>query len=148
MDERAAQILSDLGGDADGFVARHLEPRMVAEGSLVLTATREHRAAAVRLHPPAMRHTFTILELAALLGAVDTASLTLDPTGRIAGLAQLAREGRGRLAGQGLESIDIVDPFRRPDDVYELMREQIAPAIDIIRAALTPGTEHAGGRPG
>lgn len=138
MDERAAGILERLGGAAEGFVARHLEPRMVADASLVLTATREHRAAAVRLHPRALRHTFTVRELAALLGVVDTGQLPAEPAERIAGVAELAREGRGRLLRQDPDSLDVVDPYRRSDDVYELIGDQVVPAVDVIRTALAP----------
>lgn len=132
MDERAARVLQDLGGNAEDFIARRLEPRLVANASLVLTATREHRAAVVRLHPRALCHTFTVRELAALLSVADAGKLPADPAARVAALAGLARQARGRLPRQNLESLDIVDPYRRTDDVYALMRAQVAPSVRVI----------------
>src|SRR6266487_4367262 len=53
MDQRAAAVARSLGADPDGFRAQPVSADLVAGADLVLTATREHRAAVVRLHPPA-----------------------------------------------------------------------------------------------
>src|SRR5689334_19045898 len=63
MDGRARETLRrqyDL--DGTGFVARALDEELVQESDLVLTASREHRAVAVTLHPRATRRTFTVRE--------------------------------------------------------------------------------------
>lgn len=138
MDEQAAGVLRDLGGDPTGFVARHLTEPMVARATLVLTATRAHRAAVVRLHPRALRYTFTVRELAALVELVDAASLPEEPGPRLTRLTELAREQRGRLARRDPEDLDVTDPYRQPDHVYAQMREQVEPAVAALLQALVP----------
>ncbi|USQ79789.1 low molecular weight phosphatase family protein [Ornithinimicrobium faecis] len=138
MDRRAAGVLLGLGGDSAGFVSRQLEPTMVANASLVLTATREHRATAVRMHPRALHRAFTVREFAALLRGASIERVPTDPVACLAALAEVAMSRKVHLAGQNPNNLDIVDPYRRPDDAYALMRAQIAPAIEIIGAALTP----------
>lgn len=138
MDERAAGVLRDLGGDPTGFVARQVSEPMVAGASLVLTATRAHRAAVVRLHPRALRYAFTVRELAVLVGQVDPLLLPGDPAERVTAVAELARGQRGTLARYDPEELDVVDPFRQADQVYARMREQVAPAVDALRRVLAP----------
>src|SRR6266516_3236405 len=67
-----ARLAAALGGgaDPDGFRARAVSADLVAGADLVLTATREHRAAVVRLHPPAHRYTFTVREFGRLAAAI------------------------------------------------------------------------------
>ena len=59
---------------ADGFAARQLTPAMVDESDLVLTATKAIRSRVLEDSPGALRRTFTVLELAALLDVVGADS--------------------------------------------------------------------------
>lgn len=131
MDDRAAAVLAGLGGSSDGFLARRLTEPMLAAADLVLTATRDHRAVAVRMHPRALRRTFTVRELAAIVAGLRDEELpeAVDPVERVRELAEVARSRRG-VHGQGAgEDHDVVDPFRRADAVYRRMRTEVAGAL-------------------
>ncbi|MEU8587049.1 hypothetical protein AB0C59_08610 [Streptomyces sp. NPDC048664] len=69
MESGTRAVLERLGGDGHGFSARPLTGRLVAEASLVLGLAREHREAAVRLAPAAMRRCFTLKEFVRLAAA-------------------------------------------------------------------------------
>lgn len=138
MDERSAAVLGDLGGLSDGFIARRIEAAMVREAQLVLTATLEHRAAAVRLAPKALRTTFTVRELALLAPKLDAASLPTAPEERLREVAARAFAGRALNAQVDPAEMDVVDPFRRSDETYARMRSQLVPAVEAVLGVLTP----------
>ena len=75
MEQYAMSTLASYDVDGSGFSARELVAEHVVAADLVLGATREHRAAAVVLHPRAAARTFTLREFARLAGAVDRTSL-------------------------------------------------------------------------
>lgn len=129
MDARSAAMLTELGGDPSGFRARRLTSDMVGEASLVLGASREHRAAAVTHYPRALRHTFTLRELAALLRGADTSSLPAEPGDRLPAVAELARSRRAHVVGPQGQEWDVVDPFRQTDEVYATTRRQLTDAL-------------------
>lgn len=138
MDERSAVILRALGGDHEGFLARRLTAVHVRDADLVITATREHRSAAVSLVPRALRTAFTLRELAHLSSQIDIPSLPDDPTLRLRALAKEAAARRGSNAMLDPAELDVVDPYRRPDEVYDQMREQLGPALTQVLAVLAP----------
>lgn len=136
MDPTSSALLTELGGDPEGFRARRLTEQMVADATLVLGASREHRAAAVTMVPRALRRSFTLRELAALVrGAHDTA-LPAEPGPRLTAVMDLARSRRALVSGGRPEDWDIDDPFRRPDDVYRASRDQITQALTDLSPAL------------
>jgi len=110
MDERAAAELRRLGGDPDGFTASQLTAAAAEAADLVLTATRELRSRVLEEAPRALRRTFTVRELAALLtseGGDDTAG-TADLVARAA-----ARRGVGAVV-----EYDVTDPYGQPQEVH------------------------------
>jgi protein-tyrosine-phosphatase len=66
MEDTTRAVLEQLGGDGSGFTARPLTARLVTEAALVLGLAREHREAAVRLAPAALRRCFTLKEFVRL----------------------------------------------------------------------------------
>ncbi|MBM4515629.1 hypothetical protein GS432_01275 [Rhodococcus hoagii] len=70
MEPKAAQVLSDLGGSPDGFVARQINPAVASSADLVLTMTEEHRDAVLKLSPRHLKRTFTLLEAAHIARAL------------------------------------------------------------------------------
>ena len=108
----AARVLSELGGDPSGFVARQLTATIASEADLVITMTRAHRNAVLELAPRLLRRTFTLAEAAHLVTDCG-ARCTPD-------LAEL----RPRLGGQ--EIPDIADPIGRPAEVHRQVGFQIA----------------------
>lgn len=142
MDVRAAGVLRGLGGDPEGFVARRLTEPMIRSAAMVLTATRDHRAQVSRMHPRAMKRTFTFRELAQILSHLPDEELPTgsDPHERIAALTRLATNHRGRHRPGATDELDITDPFRREDGVYDVMRQQVQTAAPgVLRGLLGPG---------
>lgn len=138
MDERSAAILGELGGAGDGFTARRITEAMIRKASLVLTATLDHRAAVVRLVPRALRSTFTVRELALLSPGLDAGSLPREPDERVREVARRALGRRALNARVHPAELDVVDPYRRPDETYAQMREQLVPAVKAVIEVLTP----------
>jgi protein-tyrosine phosphatase len=116
MEPFALDTLRDRHGiDGSAFRARALADHMVREADLVLTATRDHRAAAVTLHPRAARKTFTIREFDRLLSVVDPDSLPIgDPVLRAHALVRAAAGQRGLVRPDKPGDDDITDPYRGP----------------------------------
>jgi len=130
-----ARLLDRHGVDAGGFAARALAEPMVTGADLVLTATRAHRADVVEQVPAAVRRTFTVREFARLSAEVDPAELDAAagpearPAERLAALVPLASRRRVQVPA---ELDDIVDPYRRSDDVYQESFDQLMDAVRTI----------------
>jgi protein-tyrosine phosphatase len=131
MEPHARSTLAGLGADGADFSARELVADHVAGADLVLAATREHRAAAVVLHPRAAARTFTLREFARL-----TAGLTADrlPAGdaveRARSLVRLAASRRGLVPPARPSDDDLADPYQAPASAF-------AGCADLIREALS-----------
>ena len=146
MDPRAAAQLLAHGGEPAGFSARDVTPELIAESDLVLTATREHRGRVARLSPAAMRRVFTFRDFAHLVAGIDVSG---DPTRSDSDPAEPTRQVRlvrqvtaKAAASRGLKPplvpdlADIVDPYRREDEVFATMAQQITDAMPAVVRAL------------
>jgi protein-tyrosine phosphatase len=149
MEPQARALLEANGYAADGFLARHLTSPLVADADLVLTATRAHRGKAMTLHPRAVRYTFTFREFAHLASGLTPAELAGDlpaaegaaPSARdhVARVVALVAGQRGIGAPLADTEADVVDPFRRPAEVFEEMTAQIMGALPaVVRALARP----------
>ena len=126
MSPEAAVHLEPYGVTADGFTSRQLTPAMVAESDLVLTATQEIRSRVLEESPTAMRRTFTVLELAALLDVVEPQD---DP-------AALVAEAAAQRSRAVLDDYDIPDPFRRGEEANAEAARLMASAVERIAKGL------------
>ncbi|GAA5147464.1 hypothetical protein GCM10023340_19940 [Nocardioides marinquilinus] len=126
MDADAAAELVRLGGDPAGFVARRLTPEMAAGADLVLTATADLRQRVVALTPRALKRTFTLTELAAVLeaGGLDDVALRDLPR------AAAARRPAAAAAP------DVPDPIGLGPQAHREAADRIEAAVDVIAAAL------------
>lgn len=115
------QALQALGGDPQGFAARQVTAEMVDEADVVLTATRQHRAAVVGLLPKAVRKTFTLLEFGALaeLVEVDRGQALLDEVCAV----------RGMLQAPG-DALDLPDPYGGPRSMHDAITARIRAALE------------------
>ncbi len=140
MDARAAAQAAAYGLDPAGFVARQLTAPMVAEADLVLTATRKHRGDVATLHPKALRYVFALRDFAELAGRLDRDGLGDAPVGTQAWLQSVVRVVAAR---RGLEppleasQADVVDPYRRGDELFVQMADQISRAVPAVAAVLS-----------
>lgn len=149
MTEPAQDIALGLGAAAaatSGHRARYLVEPMLKDADLILAMAREHRSHAVRLVPGALRRTFTLREFARLSQTLSTEDAQAaadaageDPHQRLRAVA-LAVTGQRGLTAAVPDDDDIIDPYRRSRETYELSASQLAPAIDeverIVRASL------------
>ena len=135
MDASAALELSRLGGDPSDFVARQLTADLVTDADLVLTATRQLRSQVVELAPTALRRTFTLRELAALL---EERPWPGDPAD-LRALVAAAADWRGSVAGRG-DALDVPDPIGGPASLH---RE----AADLAARGHRRGGRRGGPRP-
>lgn len=149
MEDQARALLEVNGYAADGFLARHLTEAMVAEADLVLTATRAHRGKVLALYPRAVRYTFTFRELAHLVSGLtdadlgsgltdaDTAAGQRSAADHLARVVALAAGERGVGAPLSDADAEIVDPYRRPPEVFEQMAAQVMGALPAVVRALS-----------
>src|SRR4051795_8582934 len=125
MSRYAAEELRSYGGDPTGFAARQLTPRMLEESDLVLTATRALRSRVLAEVPAALRRTFTILELAALLEHAEG-----ETTAEVIRWAGLHRSSVGNLEQ------DVPDPYRRGVEEHARAAAAIHEAVQQIAKGL------------
>lgn len=114
-----------------------LMPFMVREADLVLTASQEHMRFALHETPAAIGRMFTLLELAALVEAMDERhGPEWIPAG--AGVRAFAQEAAHHraLARSSGRPLDVTDPFRGPEEGYAEMVGLMDPALDVIAEAL------------
>jgi protein-tyrosine phosphatase len=136
MEPLAAAELERLGGSADGFHARRLEPAHLAEADLVLTATRDVRRDALGVGPRAMRRTFTLGELAAICTAAG-GELPRDATALVAYAA-----AHRHLAAPDVQ--DVRDPIGRNAAVHREVADAIDQHVAVLVRALAPSAGHVG----
>lgn len=115
MDPHALAALAEHGVDGSAFRAQELVAEHVLAADLIVGATREHRAAAVMLHPRAAARTFTLREFARLVERLDPAYLPAgDVFERGRALVALAAAERGQAAPGHADQDDVSDPYRAP----------------------------------
>ena len=149
MELHAATTLGSYGVDGAGFRARELVAEHVAGADLVLGATREHRAAAVVLHPRAATRTFTLREFGRLVGVVDAADLpTGDVVDRARALVRAAAARRGLVRPDHPRDDDLEDPYHAPASAFavcaDLVQRTLTAPLDVVagaRAARTIDTD-------
>jgi protein-tyrosine phosphatase len=133
----AVTALDELGIVADEFAARELAKDILDGSDLVLTATREHRAAAVSMLPRGSRRTFTIREFARLVAAVDLADVTGDDAvTRATALVDAAAAQRGYVRPESPNDDDVADPYRRRIDAFRVAAREIDVATRVIAERL------------
>jgi protein-tyrosine phosphatase len=139
MEANARARLEETGYAADGFVARQLTPDLVAGSDLVLTATRAHRGTVAQLHPRALRYVFAFREFADLVAGIGSdrvAQPTDDAQEHVTRVVALAAGERGLRPPMPDEEANIVDPYRRPPEVFDRMTRQIMGSLPAVVRAL------------
>lgn len=131
----ALRILDANGFDGRGHRSRQLTAPMVRDADVVLAMSREHRRAVVELVPAATRRTFTVRELARI--AEHLGDFTIpdedDAASRMRAAVQRAAGERGMVPppADPLE-LDVIDPYRKSDDVYQRSFDELHPAVDRV----------------
>lgn len=142
MPAEAAELSQQYGGDPNGHAGHQLAVDHVRAADLVLVMAAEHRSAVARLLPRASRNTFLLTEFAALLENAeqnlssrthDFASLSVVE--QLHAAVKLASARRGYLPMEDSALVDVVDPYRRSEDVYRESARQIVQALDRTKRA-------------
>jgi protein-tyrosine phosphatase len=154
MTTQAADISLRYGGEPAGHRATELTAGEIAGADLVLTATRQHRAAAVTLVPRAARYTFTLRQFARLVSSLDLAEVAPSepsPTGQftdvdcLKALVAAAASHRGFLPPlANPDDDDIEDPFRQSQTVYDRVGALIDGDVTTIASAFATVVDRAG----
>jgi protein-tyrosine phosphatase len=148
MTSEAQLIAVQYGVSADAAAShrsRYLLENHLVSPDLILTMTRDQRRHVAELAPARLRSTFTVREFARLAAdvsddelraAVETAP---DASRRVRAAAAVVASRRG--SGLPLarpDEDDVVDPFRRSWETYELSAAQLVPAVDeVVRVLRT-----------
>ena len=135
VDPPMAKLMVKRGLDPSGFAARQLDREHLEQAGLVVTASREHRAAVAHLLPAALGKVFTLRQLARLLGTVEP-SAGRGPLSA-AEVAQLASSRRGFGGPSAGDKDDVQDPYQRGRTHYRHAVGEMTPAIDVLVAFLT-----------
>lgn len=142
MPGEAAKLSEKHGGNPTGHTARQLAVQHVRAADLVLAMAREHRSAVVRLLPRASRSTFLLTEFAALLENAEQNSasrtedfVSLSVVGQLRAAVKFASARRGYLPIEDSDLVDVIDPYRRSEDVYRESAQQIVQALDRTQRA-------------
>ncbi|MFJ5954481.1 low molecular weight phosphatase family protein [Paenarthrobacter sp. NPDC092416] len=140
----SADIVHNFGGRSEAFAARQLNSRILRETDLVLAMTQKHRGEVLQLDASLLKRTFTIREFARMLAVLESREVASDadaaPSASIGdfwrSLATRAASVRHlALPGDPSEN-DVIDPYRRGEDAYRQMEDELAPAIlGILRYA-------------
>jgi len=148
MTPEAQRLATDNGvQDAESHRARLLTEGLLESPDLIFAMSREHRRHIVDLAPRRLRATFTLREFARLAAYASDASIA-DAVAGASDAHDAVRLTAGHIAAMRGEAEpptdasddDIVDPYRRSWQTYELSAAQLVPAVDevvrVLRAAL------------
>ncbi|MGW6130753.1 LCP family glycopolymer transferase [Cellulomonas sp. NPDC055163] len=131
--------LGSVGADAEPHEARELDRDLVRSADVVLTATREERAAVVRAVPSAIRRTFTLRELARVARALGPEVLPEgDVAERLAALVAAAARHRTPTAPRAAADDDVLDPYGRDEAAYDAAFRQVLSAVEVIAETVRP----------
>ena len=152
MEPFALSTLAERGVDGSGFGARELVAEHVAGADLVLGATRDHRAAAVVLHPRAAARTFTLREFSRLTADVPAGALPDgDLVGRAQALVRLAAQRRGLVPPARPSDDDLADPYQAPASAFgacaDLLTESLRGPVALLVAGSREADAARTGRP-
>ena len=145
MPALAARLSVERGGQPGFHKATRLTAQLVRESHLVVGMAREHRSAAIRLHPRASRYSFTLRELSRLVSSnalglrEGLGGLTKAPTEEALKLAvELISRHRGFATPPGYEyDDDVIDPYKRPEAAYQQMAWELDEALSRIETTLS-----------
>lgn len=121
---------------ADGFVARQLQPEIVAQADLVLGANTRHRSAVIECEPSALSSSFSLREFARLAAEVDQRVLPAEPVARAHELVEQVRRRRGLSPPSLPEADRIPDPMGGPQQAHHdaavLIQDAVTTIVDVV----------------
>ena len=128
----SADIIRTYGGSPDSFAARLLTPEILWESDLVLAMTSKHRGEVMQMDASLLKRTFTIREFARMVTVLeqrDAPSAATDIHRYWCELPRRAAFVRHLALAPDSSDDDVVDPYRRGQELYDQMEDELAPAI-------------------
>ena len=167
MTAQAAELSTQYGALSTDHAPTQLTESIIAGADLILTATREHRAAVVSMHPKAIRRTFTLTQFARLaptlvalasensstpptplVELVETSTPTTpaepakSPTDHLKSLLTYAAVARSLISPPtDPTDDDITDPYKQSQSVYDKVAAEIDASISAITRAFSVSLE-------
>ncbi|MCT9819023.1 low molecular weight phosphatase family protein [Microbacterium sp. W1N] len=140
MTPEAIDLALELGvseADADAHRSRYLTEAMLTSPDLLLAMTRDHRREIAELAPSRLRSTFTVREFARLAASLSDDALVSaaeaagpDPSARLRAAAATVAGMRGLTPSPADPADDdVIDPYRRSWETYQLSAQQLVPAL-------------------
>jgi protein-tyrosine phosphatase len=152
MTPEALALADQLGipsADSTAHRSRFLTEQHLTAPDLIITMTRDHRRQVAELAPARMRSTFTVREFARLAADVTddeirdaAAQAPADTPGeRVRAAAATVASRRGMvLPSAKPEDDDVIDPYGRSWQTYELSAAQLTPALQQVVRVLRVAT--------
>lgn len=136
-DQNIAIARRETGSEPQPHRARQLRVSHLEEADLVLALSRSHRREAVEILPGVSRYIFTLREFGRLAEALSAEAPAMpapeDGGARIRESVSFIAQMRGTVPpASHVDDDDVVDPYRRSDEVYEQSAAQILPAVRAI----------------
>lgn len=152
MTPEALALADQLGvpaADSAAHRSRFLTEQHLVAPDLIIAMTRDHRRMVAELAPSRMRSTFTAREFARLAADVtddeirDAADRAPGQSAgaRVRAAAALVASRRGMvLPSEKPEDDDVIDPYGRSWQTYELSAAQLTPAlVEVVRVLNAAG---------
>ena len=141
MPQEASALSLRYGGVPDLHVARQLTESLIDDADLVLTASREHRAAVASLVPRSARRAYTLAEFARIAEFLESSSEGAESLASVASpldVIDAISMNRGFAAPPAQPADDdIIDPYGRPAEIYEESARVIDAAVTAVVRALS-----------
>ena len=158
MTAQAAELSAQYGALSTDHAPAQLTESIIAGADLILTATREHRAAVVSMSPKAIRRTFTLTQFARLAPTLVALSsepatspveppsamveLVETPTDHLKSLLTHAAVARSLISPPANPTDDdITDPYKQSQSVYDEVAAEINASISTITRAFSASLE-------
>ena len=129
MNELSAAELRRLGGDPTGFVSSQVTGQRATSADLVLTATRDLRSRVLEEAPRALKRTFTIRELAAIVAS------GLDRE-RVSSPVDLVTQAASWRGSAEVVEYDVPDPIGTSPPVHRDVADLLEADCDLIARAV------------
>lgn len=169
MTPQAAELSAHYGALFTDHAPTQLTEAVIANADLILTATREHRAAVVSMYPKSIRSTFTLTQFARLASTlvtlaasspveplsspVETANSMVEtspplvelvetPVERLKSLLTHAAVARSLISPPtNPTDDDITDPYKQSQAIYDEVAAEINVAVTTITRSFQTALE-------
>lgn len=110
--------------------ASMLEPHHIESADVIFTMTKEQRADTVKMVPRSVRKVYTLREAARMIMSNPHLSTPASPREAFKAMPDTLTPLRG--TQQARQTDDVADPYRKSDDAFEIMKQEMDPALAVL----------------